>query len=61
MTEQSITDSSPGSALFPEYETLFDLVASEVQSMSDVELDFVSDRWAWSGWSIRQQLSHMHR
>ena len=59
MAEQSITDKSPGSILFPEYETLYDLIASEVQGLSDQELDFVSDRWEWSQWSIRHQLSHM--
>ena len=59
MAEQSIADSSPGSVLFPEYETLYDLIDSEVQGLSDQELDFVSDRWGWSEWSIRHQLSHM--
>ena len=59
MAEQSIAKDSPGSALFPEYETLYDLIASEVQGLSDEELDFVSDRWEWSTWSIRTQLSHM--
>jgi hypothetical protein len=59
MAEQSITDKSPGSILFPEYETLYDLIASEVQGLSDQELDFTSDRWEWSAWSIRRQLSHM--
>ena len=44
MAEQSIAKDSPGSALFPEYETLYDLIASEVQGLSDEELDFVSDR-----------------
>ena len=59
MAHQSIADSSPGSSLFPEYETLYDLIASEVQDLSDEQLDFTSDRWEWSGWSIRHQMSHM--
>ena len=59
MADQSIAESSPGSGLFPEYETLYDVIASEVQGLSDQELDFVSDRWEWSKWSIRRQLSHM--
>ena len=59
MTQQSITKSSPGSALFPEYGTLYDLIASEVASLSDERLDFASDRWECSRWSIRTQLSHM--
>jgi len=53
MTESSITESSPGSALFPEYEPLYDLIAAEVTGLTDARLDFESDRWAWSEWSIR--------
>ena len=59
MSPQAITHDSPGSALFPEYTTLYDLIASEVEGLSDEQLDFDSDRWEWSGWSIRRQLSHM--
>lgn len=59
MTQRSITDSSPGTDLFPEYATLYSLVASEVDDLSDKHLDFESDRWEWSKWSIRRQLSHM--
>ena len=56
---QPVTESSPGSALFPEYATLYDLIATEVNGLSDSELDFESDRWEWAAWSIRRQLSHM--
>ena len=59
MTHQPTTDSSPGSSLFPEYATLYDLVAAEVSGLTDEELGFESDRWEWSKWSIRIQLSHM--
>ncbi|MCH8205704.1 MAG: hypothetical protein IH956_01730 [Chloroflexi bacterium] len=56
---QPVTGTSPGSALFPEYATLYDLIATEVDGLSDPELDFESDRWEWAAWSIRRQLSHM--
>ncbi len=59
MTQSSINESSPGSALFPEYESLHDLIAAEVTGLTDAQLDFESDKWAWSEWSIRRQLSHM--
>ena len=59
MTHQPTTDSSPGSSLFPEYATLYDLVAAEVRGLTDEELGFESDRWEWSKWSIRRHLSHM--
>lgn len=40
MTESSITESSPGGALFPEYEPLYDLIAAEVTGLTDARLRF---------------------
>ena len=54
-----VSGAAPGIALFPEYEELYDLIASEVTGLSDGELDFDSPRWEWAAWSIRRQLSHM--
>ena len=59
MAEQPVTDDSPGTELFPEYAALYDLIASEVEGLTDEQLDFESERWEWSRWSIRRQLSHM--
>ena len=59
MNRQPVTENSPGSALFPEYATLYSLIASNVESLSEEQLDFESDRWGWSKWGIRRQLSHM--
>lgn len=59
MTTQRVSDDSPGSVLFPEYDSLYDLIASEVEGLTDEQLDWESDRWEWSKWSIRRQLSHM--
>lgn len=59
MTDQRITDDSPASALFPEFDTLYDLIANEVQGLTDEQLDWTSDEYAWAEWSIRNQLSHM--
>ena len=58
-TNTSIPDGASGSALFPEYDGLFELIASEVAGLSDAHWDFESDRWGWSQWSIRRQVSHM--
>ena len=57
MSQQPITEISPGSILFPEYDSLYDLIEVEVGGLSDAELDFQSDRWEWAAWSIRRQLS----
>ncbi len=54
-----VPEDAPGSALFSEYATLFDLISQELQGLSDEQLDWQSDRWMWSTWSIRRQLSHM--
>ena len=59
MTDGPISDDSPGTALFPEYATLYRLIASEVEGLTEGQLDFSSDRWGWAEWSIRVQLSHM--
>lgn len=59
MTRQTISDDAQGSELFPEYATLYDLIAREVERLTDVQLDFTSDNWAWAEWNIRRQLSHM--
>ena len=59
MTQQHITDDSPTSTLFPEFDTLYDLIANEVQGLTDAQLDWTSEDYAWAEWSIRNQLSHM--
>jgi len=59
MNLQTITDDIPGTVLFLEYEDLYDLIAREVTGLTDAQLDFRSDQWAWADWSIRRQLSHM--
>ena len=59
MSLQTITDDAPGTVLFPEYAELYDLIAREVTGLTDAQLDFRSDQWAWADWSIRRQLSHM--
>ena len=60
MTTEQLPDDAPGTALFPEFETqIYEWASLEVAGLTDEELDFESDRWGWSGWSIRRNLSHM--
>lgn len=59
MPTPRIRDTSPGCELFPEFGTLYDLIAREVAGLSEAQLDFQTDRWPWAHWSIRRQLSHM--
>ena len=56
----SLPDDAPATALFPQFQSkLYEMIASEVEGLTDPQLDFESDRWGWSGWSIRRNLSHM--
>ena len=59
MSTQNIPDDALGNALFPEYMTLYDLISQEVEGLTDEQLDWTSDNWGWSEWSIRRQVSHM--
>ena len=59
MTNPPITDESPGSALFPEFDTLYELIATEVEGLTEEQLDWTSEEYGWAEWSIRVQLSHM--
>ena len=59
MTQQIAPDDAQGSVLFSEYSTLYGWVAREVEGLTEAQLDFSSNRWAWAEWSIRRQLSHM--
>ena len=55
-----VSDSSPGTESLPQFQTqLYDMIVAEVQGLSDQELDFESDRWEWSKWSIRRNVSHL--
>ena len=59
MQDPSPPDDATGIALFPACGQAANLVRAEVLGLSDQQLDWVSDRWEWSRWSIRQQASHM--
>ena len=59
MASTTPPDSTPAIALFPTCGQVANLVRAEVLGLSDEQLDWVSDRWRWSAWSIRHQVSHM--
>ena len=35
------------------------MIAEEIDGLTDEQLDFDSDKWGWSEWSIRRNVSHM--
>ena len=60
MTEPNPPDGDPATALFPQFESeLHRMHSGEVAGLTDPQLDFESDRWEWSRWSIRRNLSHV--
>lgn len=51
---------SPATVLFPQFESkLYGMVATEVEGLSDPQIDWMSERWGWSKWNIRRQVSHI--
>ena len=60
MQTRNIPDESPATLLFPQFESeIYLMAASEVEGLDELQLDFESEKWGWSEWSIRRHLSHM--
>ena len=60
MTQQQLADSAPGNELFPRYgEEIHRMYVAETEGLTDEQLDFESDKWGWSEWSIRRNASHV--
>ena len=59
MTEKTSSPDAPALTLFPIYETYLDMVTTELEGLTDPQLDWDSDRWGWSAWSIRRHISHV--
>ncbi len=60
MSQQEISGNSPGTALFPQFrQEIYEMYRQELEGLTDAQLDFQSDRWGWSQWSIRRNVSHV--
>ena len=60
MSANDLPDNAPATSLFPQFsDQLYQVISLEVQDLTDAQLDFESERWEWSKWSIRRNLSHM--
>jgi len=59
MSQSDLTNSPQLRTMFQDYWRIDSLVRAEVSELDDSILDWTSDHWGWSGWSIRQQTSHM--
>ena len=60
MTESQLSDHASGTALFRQFESdIYNMISAEVEGLTDQQLDFEADRWEWSKWSIRRNVSHV--
>ncbi len=60
MTLPDLAQDSPATELFPQFESeIYQMIATEIEGLTEEQLDFESDQWEWSKWSIRRNLSHM--
>ena len=60
MSNENLPDDRSATSLFPQFETeLYRLITTEVDGLRESQLDFESERWEWSKWSIRRNLSHV--
>ena len=60
MPEPNLPDDAPATTLFPQFKSeLYRMVTTEIQGLTEAQLDFESDRWEWSKWSIRRNVSHI--
>jgi hypothetical protein len=60
MTQPEFSGDTPGIEVFPQFrQEIYDMYRRELAGLTDEQLDFTSDRWGWSEWSIRFNLSHV--
>ncbi len=59
MTGGSVGPGGPAIEHFPLFGEYLSMVKAEVETLSDEELNWTSDRWGWSDWSIRNNVSHV--
>ena len=60
MTLPDLPVDSPATALFPQFQSdIYRMISQEIEDLTDEQLDFESDQWGWSQWSIRRNLSHL--
>ena len=59
MSTDSLPDNTPGTEVFPQFDSLYSLVAPEVEGLTEAQLTWDSEQWEWAKWNIRRQVSHM--
>ena len=59
MPKDDIDTGGPALQDFPLFDEYLFMVQKEIRDLSDEQLDWVSDKWGWSDWSIRNNVSHV--
>ena len=59
MAEHTTNPQEPAIGHFPLFGEYEAMVAEELEGLTDPQLDWTSPNWGWSGWSIRNNISHV--
>ncbi len=59
MADHHLNPHEPAINHFPLFGRYEAMVADELRGLTDPQLDWTSPRWGWSGWSIRNNISHV--
>ena len=59
MVEATPAPYAPALTLFPLWQNYKEMVISELEGLTEAQLDWESDPWEWSKWSIRRNISHV--
>ena len=59
MVEELPNPNNPALTLFPLFTEYEGMVVTEIEGLTDDQLDWTSSCWAWSEWSIRNNISHV--
>ena len=59
MSPQTKPGDAQGITLFPHFPSILTMTSEEVANLTEQQLDWASNNWEWSKWSIRRQVSHL--
>jgi len=59
MVQEAQNPQAPALTLFPLFRGYKEMVSTELEGLTDAQLDWKSTRWGWSEWSIRNNVSHV--
>ena len=52
VTETNSMNSAQNGILFPEFDELYPLILTEITGLSEINLDYQTNKWDWAEWSL---------